>query len=210
ELARRSGCAFEYPVWSRVLIWPQLRDGRLDMTGSALETPDRSAYAYFANFHLQKNMLVVKAGYTGPATVGDILAADTIRFGAVHGYRYSPALTDMFDALARAGRLEEVSDQNTLYMRLALGRYQAIMATPASNSRYLPLYHLSDAVKVMDIVPQEAPGRSGLALSKVSFTEAQAAQWRDLVDGMRRDGTMRTIFARYLPGEIVDSLLKLD
>lgn len=82
ELARRSRCEFNIQVLIRAQIWPALQHGKLMMSVSGLQTPEREQFVYFSEPYLiQKNMAVLPAAiaaqYPEPK---DFLAAPKLRW----------------------------------------------------------------------------------------------------------------------------------
>jgi len=46
----------------------------------------------------------------------------------------------------------------------------------------------------------------GLVMSRRSLGDAQCAAWRELIKGMRADGTMLRIFEKYFPADLARSM----
>jgi polar amino acid transport system substrate-binding protein len=48
----------------------------------------------------------------------------------------------------------------------------------------------------------DPPVPHGLVMSRKSLTPAQQQAWRDIIQSMRSDGTMRRIFEKYFPVDL--------
>jgi polar amino acid transport system substrate-binding protein len=48
----------------------------------------------------------------------------------------------------------------------------------------------------------DPPVPHGLVMSRKSLSAAQQQAWRDIIQSMRSDGTMRRIFEKYFPADL--------
>lgn len=209
ELQRRSGCRFTTEVMPRARVWKDLEHGLLDMTTSVLPTPEREASLWIVNyFQLRSYVLLLKAQTDTLKSPEDFLAGpQTLTFGRVRGYKYGAALDSWIDKLEAQERVHDVTKTEQLYRMLAQGRIAAISASPMIYKQALAQYGLTDKVTIADWGGPTANSPRGLGLSKRSFSEAQAREWRALVEDIRRDGTMRRLISKYMDARETEAML---
>lgn len=208
-LQTRSGCAVASSVQPRARTWLELERGTLDMTGAALRTPARDKFAWFVDYFVEKNSLLLRAELPAGIQSLEVLMADThVRVGVVRGFVHGAAILDEFVAqLHSQGRLEEVEDQDTLYRMLGARRFDAILGYPYVYTHYLRLNHMEDKVRVVELAAVPST-RSYLALSRKAFTQAQARGWQELINSMRTDGNLQAIFQKHLGSATARAMLK--
>lgn len=209
ELQRRSGCRFDTQVMPRARVWKDLEDGALDMTTSVLPTPERETTLWIVNyFQLRSYVILLKAQAGQFKSPEEFLAGPkTVLFGRVRGYKHGAALDEWLGKLEAQGRVHDVAKTEQLYRMLEQGRLAAISASPMIYKEKLPEYGLSDKVSIVDWGGPTANSPRGLGLSKRSFSEAQAREWRTLVEGLQRDGTMRRLIGKYMDARETEAML---
>ncbi|BDT67504.1 hypothetical protein os1_16800 [Comamonadaceae bacterium OS-1] len=207
-LQKRSGCTFAAEVQPRARTWMELERGNLDMTASALSTPTRQKFAWFADYFVDRNSLLLRTELpTSIQSLPDLVADNRVRVGVVRGFVHGAALDGFVQELRKLGRLEEVEDQETLYRMLAGRRFDAIFGYPYVYVQYLGQNRVADKVRVVELTTLPTT-RNYLALSRKAFTEAQAQRWQELLNTMRADGSLQTIFQRHLGAPAARALLK--
>ncbi len=207
EMIRRSGCRMEIVVMPRARIWAELESGSLDMAASAIQTPERDRFAWFAHYLLGKNYVILREEV--PASVrslDDFLRQPALGFGVVRSYKYSPYFDAYLPRLAQNGQLRETVDMGMTFRMLKAGRFQATFGFPYVYPFYLRQQHLEGRVRIVDWDP--GPGiRQGIVMSKKSFSEEEARLWRALVDEIRHDGTLEKILRRHMdPADVPATL----
>ena len=78
------------------------------------------------------------------------------------------------------------------------GRTQAIIIEPFDYSD-LDKYQVSKLVRILETNDQPTP--HGLIMSKKTISPEQQERWREIINGMRRDGTLLKIFRKYFNRE---------
>jgi polar amino acid transport system substrate-binding protein len=184
---------------TRARIFRELALGRLDMTGSAINTPERAVYAWFANYVTLKNYAIFRTSVVNIASAEDILKNQSLVIGIVRGFRHDPAIDDLI-ATVRAQdprRIVEVVDQDTLYKMLLVNQVQVVFGQPTAYAFHFKKLGITET-QTIDIAPKEGTVDAGLALSKTTFSEEEARKWQAIVAEMRADGTMRMILEKYV------------
>jgi polar amino acid transport system substrate-binding protein len=207
-LQKRSGCTFAAAVQPRARTWLELERGHLDMTASALRTPARDQYAWFVDYFTDRNSLLLRTELpTTLQSLPDLMADNRVRVGVVRGFMHGAALDGFVAQLRSQGRLEEVEDQETLYRMLAVRRFDAIFGYPYVYVQYLGQNQISDKVRVVELTTLPTT-LNYMALSRKAFTQTQAQRWQELLNTMRADGSLQTVFQKHLGAPAARALLK--
>jgi polar amino acid transport system substrate-binding protein len=195
ELEKRSGCAFEVSLQPRARTWLEIERGRVDMAGSGIQTPARDRFAWFAHYVVEDNHVVLTERVPEAVrSMDEFLADPKLRMGGVRSFSFSPYYDDKMAGLQRLGRVVTVTDTRSLFRQLAMENYEAVIASPFLTRYYIQKLGLKPA-RMVDWDPGPATP-SGLVMSKKSFTPAQAARWKALVQEMLNDGTVQRIVAQ--------------
>ena len=197
ELARRSGCRFEHRFDSRVRIWKQLEDGTLDMTVSALDTPEREKFVRFVLISWDRDIILVHLKPGFPVTADGFLNDRTLVAGAVKGYRYTPGIDQWVDTLRAQHRTYEAPDLATLFKVFDAGRVAAIPIEPEALPAIGKRYQLSQPFQRVDWFAHSPKSGGGLALSRARLPEELGIRLHDEIEQMRQDGTLQRIYENY-------------
>ena len=208
ELAKRSGCKFDIQVMVRARIWADLASGEVDMSTSGIQTPERDRFAWFAHYLRMKNYTLVRRNASHQTNhARDFLAQPNLIFGTVRAYKHGDAQERWLHQLRQAGRVQESADSDSIFKKIKEKRVDAMFAqAPVYRKKILEL-GLQNEVVIQDWAPQDSGVQHGLILAKSRFSEKQAQQWRNLIDSMRNDGSLKRIFERYLPPNEAAKLL---
>jgi polar amino acid transport system substrate-binding protein len=203
ELARRSGCKIVVSVMARSRIWQVIESGALDFSLSGISNEKRDGFAGFAWYVSNKYYLLVRKD-AGVQQLADFDRNAKLQLGVIRSFRYSKNANELVDRLAAANRVTYATGLEPLYELLALNRIQGMIIEPFDYSQVAG----SRIKKLTEIVDTgDAPVPHGLIMSKKSLSDAEQAQWRALVEGMRRDGTMLRIFGKYFPPLLASSMV---
>jgi polar amino acid transport system substrate-binding protein len=208
ELERRTGCKFIVDLRPRARIWRDLESGDVDMAGSGVQTPAREAYAWFAHYVIERN--VVALSERVPASVhsfDDFTKHTQLNVGVVRSFSFGTALDTHVDRLRASNRVYEVSDTRTLYRMFDFQRYDAFIGSQFLHAHYFKSLKLPLPKRFARWDP-EGGVQSGLVLAKKRFSPTQAQAWQGMVQDMLRDGTVQRIVARYLGKEAEDSVVR--
>ena len=199
ELIKRSGCRFTTQVMARARIWADLASGDIDMSVSGIETAERDQFAWFAPYLTMKNYALVSTDIASKVHTGDAFVSQgQYKFGAVRAFKHGEQQDHWLEQLREQQRVEESPNVEALYRKLKDHRIDAIYSQPAIYSRLLTTLNMNSSVVVQDWTPTEKGVPHGLILSKKSFSESDVQQWRNILDTLRRDGTLARIFSRYV------------
>ncbi|WP_159874975.1 MULTISPECIES: transporter substrate-binding domain-containing protein [Aquitalea] len=197
ELIRRSGCKVEVSLLPRSRIWKLLEVGNLDFSLSGITNEERERYAAFAWYFADKFSLIVRKD-SGIQSLSEFDSRSDVKLGGILSFRYSDTINQLVDKLDRNGRLVGSYDYDMLYQNLRQDRTQAIIIEPFDYSD-LEKYQVSKLVRILETNDQPTP--HGLIMSKKTISPEQQERWRELINNMRRDGTLLKIFRKYFNRE---------
>lgn len=199
ELSRRTGCKFETFLDSRIRTWAALSSGDLDMTVSAISTPDREVFAQFIPY-IQNNrnyLMLRNEQATQVHSLSEFSADRTLRLGIIRSFVHGRVLDPWIASLRAEGRVVDAADTESLARLLAIGRIDGFFSQPVVWGPLLKRNQLEGKVQKLDVAPQDN-ANLGLVLSRKRVSEDDVLHIRRAMDGMRADGTLETIYARYL------------
>lgn len=211
ELQRRSGCRFEGLTMTRARIWSELEAGRLDMTTSGIATPERERLYAFAPYILLKHhvwMLKDHAPVRGG--LAEFMALPALRWGAVRGYKHTPAYDAALDQARSQGRVVEATDDVALLRLLAEGTVDAVIGHSVVMRRYAAEHPRKPQLVALDWAPQQSVVSEGMVLSRSRFNDTELTYWRSLVRELVRDGTFLRIARRHVSEEEAAELVPRD
>jgi polar amino acid transport system substrate-binding protein len=197
EMARRTGCKFEFHWYPRQRLFVELKAGRIDMSMGSLRTPERDAYAQYLPYaYLQYDLVLAQPGGQQYASLSDFVARGSGRLNVTRGIIYDAAIETQLALLASAGRLELVNDYETVFGKLELGRAEGTLATPPIYGKYLKHSRLKKQVVIMPL-PEATPRFTGIYLSRETMPEAVRQRYTAALKAMTVEQGVRAIYARY-------------
>ncbi|NGZ87317.1 substrate-binding periplasmic protein [Duganella aceris] len=202
ELQRRTGCAIETsaPPRARAYVW--LESGETDIVMAALNNPKREQYAVFVPYMQQRFVTVMHRDVPLDKVNLAAFSGDTgLRFGVVRGVTYGGGRDEWFAKMESERRLELGATLPTLFRMLKSKRFAAMFAAPAQYEKELADLGMRDQVRLVDWFPNDPPPTRCLAMSRKNFTPAQVRGWAEVVQGMKADGSLKRILAKYLSAD---------
>jgi polar amino acid transport system substrate-binding protein len=203
ELIRRSGCKVTVSLMPRARIWQLIESGALDFSLSGITNPERAKFAEFAWYFSNKYYLLVRND-AGAKTLADFERNERLQLGVIRSFRYSETANRLVDKLQESNRLSQAGGLSPLYQTLMSARVHAMIIEPFDFPA-LEEKKIREITSILEF--NDPPVAHGLIMSRKSLSGAQAQQWRDIINGMRTDGTMRRIFEKYFPPELAAALV---
>jgi polar amino acid transport system substrate-binding protein len=204
QMAARSGCKIELRTMLRGQIWRELQAGNLDMTLSAVATPERTTFAWAAPYLWIKNKVILRKDVDAKVhSIGDFIAASNLRVGVARGHYIGKSYGEFVAQLRNIARVEETGSTEQLFSMFKAGRFQAIVGTQLVYSSYLK----EDQARVEDWDPAGPRYAVNLLISKKNFSQDESKHWADLMKTMVRDGTMLRLLERYTPSDDAAKML---
>jgi len=203
ELIRRSGCKITVTVMQRARIWQLIESGALDFSLSGITNEARDKYAAFAWYFANKYYLLVRSD-ARVQQVADFENDAKLQLGAIRGFRYSRNANHLVDRLNAERRVSYSSGLEPLYAVLASNRIQGMIIEPFDYSQ-ITGSSIRDFTKIVDTHDDPVP--HGLIMSKRAIAAGEQQKWRDLVDGMRADGTTLRIFEKYFSPDLARAMV---
>lgn len=206
-LAARSGCQLDPELESRARIWARMAQGLLDISLSAIATPDREQYAEFVPYMRSRNEALMRRELAARYPTAESFAADPSRTVlVVRSFKHGPSLDRWIEALRRQHRVVDVGDFETGLRALQHGRADLIFAHP------LNLEHesteLMQEMVLLDWAPQDTV-QAGLAMSRTRVSEIDRQRLREALRSLLRDGSVERILHRHLSEGMVQ-MTRLD
>ena len=208
EVARRLGCTIDATTDSRVRIWAGLQGGSIDMSVSAVATPEREKIGRLIPYLSERNYVLLNK--TVPAelrTMDEFLANPDFKIGVIKSFRHGKFYDAWLEQLRAHGRVYEAPDYSALQRLFQLGRVHAMMAISSGWYPMMKQEQHAATLRVMDWAPPRDAVVGGLILSRQHVDEAMAARFSQTIRAMRDDGTLRRIFERHLNPELAARLL---
>jgi len=202
ELIRRSGCKVNVSVKSRARIWQLIESGALDFSLSGITNTERDKFAAFAWYFSNKYYLLVRKD-CNVKQLADLEHSGQFQLGVIRSFRYSESANRLVDKLQAANRVSQANDLDPLYKILLLNRIQGMIIEPFDT----PVLEEKKLHAITNLIEFNDPSvPHGLIMSKKSLTTVEQKKWRDLVNTMRSDGTVRRIFEKYFNSDIAAAM----
>jgi polar amino acid transport system substrate-binding protein len=198
ELARRTGCPLDITWYPRARLWAEYASGRINLTVSAARTAERDRIAHFVPYVTTRFDLVlsrrVPGGYT---SLAQFVERGDARLNLVRGAYYTPEVEAQVARLRRQGRLEEVSDFEVAFRKIASQRAEATLAPMMIYARYLRSAGLLEQATVTPVA-ESPPLLVGAYFSQKEMPVAARKAFADALLGMVADGTVARIYGKYV------------
>lgn len=203
ELIRRSGCKVTTSLLARARIWQLIESGALDFTLSGISNAERERFAAFAWYFSNQYYLLVRRD-AGVRNHADFEQSERLQLGVIRGFRYSPSANRLVDTLQAASRVSQAGGLAPLYQILMQGQIQGMIIEPFDYPT-LEEKSIREATAIIEF--RDPPVAHGLVMSKKALPAAEQEKWRNLLNGMRSDGTMRRIFEKYFKPELAAAMV---
>jgi polar amino acid transport system substrate-binding protein len=198
ELARRTGCPLDITWYPRARLWAEYASGRINLTVSAARTAERDRIAHFVPYVTTRFDLVlarrVPGGYT---SLAQFVERGNGRLNLVRGAYYTPEVATQVVRLRQLGRLEEVSDFDVAFRKMASQRAEATLAPMMIYARYLRTAGLLEQASVLP-VSESPPLLVGAYFSHNEMPAAARQAFAKALLGMVADGTVARIYGNYV------------
>jgi polar amino acid transport system substrate-binding protein len=198
EMSRRSGCHLTLTMLPRARIWQLIESGALDFTLSGITNAQRDRFAAFAWYVSNKYYLLVRRD-AEVHSVAEFRRKRALRVGLIRSFRYGEQANAFVDALESQERITYAGSLDPLYTILLDDGIQAMIIEPF-DFPVIAGAQLKAQTAILDFGDPPVP--HGLVMSRKSLGAAQQQAWRDIIQAMRNDGTMRRIFEKYFPAEL--------
>ena len=198
ELTRRSGCKITVTVMPRARIWQLIESGALDFSLSGITNEARDKFAAFAWYFSNKYYVLVRKD-SKAQSLADFAANAQLQLGVIRSFRYSKNANQLVDTLAEQRRVVYSSGLDPLYEVLSQGVIQGMIIEPFDYSQVTST-QIRDITTVLDTQDPSVP--HGLIMSRKALPPAEQEKWRELVNSMRADGTVRRIFEKYFKPDL--------
>lgn len=208
EMARRTGCKFEFHWYPRQRLFIELAAGHIDMTMGSLRLPERDVYAHYLPYGwLQYDLVLAQTDGKQYTSLADFVARGSGRLNVTRGVAYDPAIETQLALLAAAGRLEVVNDFETVFGKLEMGRADGTLATPPIYGRYLKRSRLKSRVVIVPLA-ESAPRFTGIYVSKSTMPADARRYYATALKGIVADQLVQGFYSRYIDDATVKRTFK--
>ena len=198
EMTRRSGCHITLTVLPRARIWQLIESGALDFTLSGIANEQRDRFAAFAWYVSNKYYLLVRRD-AEVRSAAEFRRKRGLRLGLIRSFRYGERANEFVDAVESEERITYAGSLEPLYTILLDDGIQAMIIEPF-DFPVIAGAQLKARTAILEF--GDPPVLHGLVMSRRALSPAQQQAWRDVILGMRADGTMRRIFEKYFPADL--------
>jgi len=198
EMSRRSGCHLTLTMLPRARIWQLIESGALDFTLSGITNAQRDRFASFAWYVSNRYYLLVRRD-AEVRSVDEFRRKRGLRVGLIRSFRYGDQANQFVDAMEAQERVTYAGSLDPLYTILLDDGIQAMIIEPF-DFPMIAGAQLKAQTSILEF--GDAPVPHGLVMSRKSLPPAQQQAWREVIQSMRSDGTMRRIFEKYFPAEL--------
>jgi polar amino acid transport system substrate-binding protein len=202
EMVRRSGCKITVTLMPRARIWQLIESGALDFSLSGITNEARDKFAAFAWYFSNKYYVLVRKD-AKVQSLQEFAANPQLRLGAIRSFRYSANANQLVDALDAQQRVVYSSGLEPLYEVLTQNSIQGMIIEPFDYSQVTSV-GIRDITTVLDTQDPSIP--HGLIMSRKSLSDAEQEKWRQLVNAMRADGSVRRIFEKYFKPDLARTM----
>ena len=207
ELGRRSGCRFHSLTDSRVRIWAMLNAGNVDMSVSAIPTPERRKFARFVPYISTRNYLLLPKNVAANVhSLDEFLAEPSYKVAVVKSFKHGPTYDAWLDKLRAQGRVYESADYTSLVHLFKIGRVQAILSLATSWTPLAKQGGLPEDFQAMDWAPKDMVV-GALVISRQTVPAGTVGLLEKTIREMRADGTLKSIFERHVGAELAAGML---
>lgn len=208
ELEKRLGVQYKHTVKPRARIWHELKEGLLPMSVSGIETEDRIKFAWFVPYIAQKNkVIVLKENSEKYKDMEKFINDKNSKIAVVRAFRHGEFYDEMIKKI-EADRISEVPAVERLFFLLKNKRVDLIISLPVFYRYEFQSQNMEDIAEIKDWDKSKNTIIHGLVLSRKYFNERDYNKISNTINEMKREGTLESIFSKYLPKDEVEEAMK--
>lgn len=208
ELEKRLGTKYKHSIKPRARIWHELSQGILPMSVSGIETEERLEFARFIPYIAQKNKAVIlKDNSEKYLKIKNFINSKNAKIAVVRGFRHGNFYNEVLSQIDQK-RISEVPAVEGLFSLLKNKRVDLIISLPVFYRYELKNLSMENIAEVKDWDISDSTIIHGLVLSKKYFSEEDYQKISNIILDMKKDGTLKNIFSKYLPEDEVEEALR--
>jgi polar amino acid transport system substrate-binding protein len=196
EVARLSGCQFDYVPLPRLRGFSMFEAGQIDVILSVVQTPQRDLVGEFIPL-LRARASLISLKKRGPAPKLALEKGELI-VRVVRGFDYGPAYQTILSKLRGRGVLEDVTDVDTVARMMRMDRVDATIMNAAVFALAAMENQLDDLLDVtlLDDLPSTD---AGFYLSKKSLKKADLKTIKDSLLRVANSGQIWDVYKKNSP-----------
>ncbi|MEJ6003121.1 substrate-binding periplasmic protein [Paucibacter soli] len=195
-LAQRSGCKLDMVLESRARIWAQMAAGQMDLTVSAIPTPEREQFAELTPYMRTRNHVLIHKDLAARMDSLNTFKDETPRrVVVVKGYRHGRVFDAWLDEMRAQRRVVEASSYDNAMRMLRAGRADMMFTEPinlrSKDETWMREMRLLDWAPSDDVL-------ACLVVSRTRVSEADRHRLRAALHSMLQDGTIDQLLRRHV------------
>ena len=202
ELSRRTGCRFQFEWYPRGRLFAEFSANRIDMVMSSVPDTARDQAGIWMPYGYTRFELVLRQQSGGGyASLSEFVERGAGRLNITRGVYYAPPVQRQLDRLQQAGRLEYVNDFDTVFRKIEAGRADGTLA-PLVIQLWHSRRQRTNANMAHYEVAEAPRGMVGAYASRANVAPELRQAFSAAFRAMVADGTVQTVYARYLGAEV--------
>ena len=199
EISKLTNCKFNYEVLPRERIWNELKNGLIDITASTIPYPERKEFINFATYFFNKNYVIVRKD-AKVKNMKEFNDNKDLILGERIGVKYGSKKLDNFaDTLRKSQRAQNSYNENSLIQKMKYNRIQALFMNEILIKSNMSVWdeEFKKLIEVQDWIPKERGFVVSIAFSKRNINEDEFNRWKDVVNIIIKNGTIKKIYLKY-------------
>ncbi|MGX5175507.1 substrate-binding periplasmic protein [Aliikangiella sp. IMCC44653] len=197
-IADEAGCdlKFEQKSWMKLLN--AIRQGSIDLLGSASKTDAREKFAYFSNnYRSESFVLYVRKGEADKyanLTLEQMLNTD-FKLGVTEDYVYGEQVSQLRDAAATKDKFVNVPLPEVNYYNLVQNNIDGFLEDPFVAAFTIKRKGLQDEIEALPL--EIHSGDVALMFSKKTVSPETVEAFNQAIAKLKQDGTYQSILDKY-------------
>ena len=192
-----SGYAISYQdaPWARQLKW--IEDGTIQITGSAMITPERESFAYFSDpYYRESYILFIRKGESGNYDISSLqdVVGSSFRLGVMRGSLYGDEFVRLMRNPEFSRQVEEVTSDEQNYQKLLTNRLDGFIQ---ESSRMLIEGKASGILEQVEPLFAIEGNFLHFMFSKQSVSPEIVAMFNEGLRTLHADGTYQRLFEKH-------------
>ncbi|UJB32279.1 ABC transporter substrate-binding protein [Chromobacterium sp. Beijing] len=199
EAARRAGCPLNYQQmpWARNLL--NLKNGQVDMAMNALKTPEREQFAHFVWAYNPTTVRIWSLSSNAARwpihRLADLDKYGKLVLGVTRGDSYGTIIDAWLKLPPPSVSVDSGPTQDINIQKLRARRLDLLLAN--SITMRTALQAQPAEAEIVPLAPVWNIGGAYFIFSKSSVPQPVVDAFQQALTGMRRDGSIQTLYQRY-------------
>lgn len=208
EVARRTGCKIEFVWYPRGRLFVELEVGRVDLAPGSVRSAARDGIARFIPYTYTQFDLVLSKRMAGRYnSLAEFVERGKGKLNITRGVPHGPQMEALIATLERQGRLEVVSDYETVFNKIKAARADGTLATPTIYLEHLRRMHMEAGVSIVAL-PESPPQFVGVYASNKTVDSEAFALFSRTLHGIVMERLVVGYYGKYFDDAKVRQIFK--